>query len=71
VVDTAQGSSGWYGLLAIVTEARERAREPETACPNDGEPYTTGPDGAPFCRFDGYRPLGLAPTSGAAVGGDQ
>jgi hypothetical protein len=56
-VSDAQGSAGWYGLAALVTEARQLRAQPQPAsCPNDGEPYTTGPDGQPFCRFDGYQP---------------
>ncbi len=53
-------SRGWYGLLAIVQEAAVTAAEEPTrrrlACPNDGEPYRTAPDGSLFCPFDGYRP---------------
>jgi hypothetical protein len=49
-----------YQLLAILRECADEAihaRERERyACPNDGEPYITGPDGALFCRYDGYRP---------------
>lgn len=53
----AQGSGGWYGLAAIVDEARQVAAQPQPAsCPNDGEPYVTGPDGQLFCPFDGYQP---------------
>lgn len=49
----------WEQLLAIRQEqaqlaAEEQARQP-SACPNDGEPLTTGPDGILFCRFDGWR----------------
>ncbi len=29
--------------------------QPPQACPHDGEPLTTGPDGLLFCRFDGYQ----------------
>lgn len=51
---------GWETLAAISREAREMyaedaARVP-TACPNDGEPLRTGPDGAPWCPWDGWRP---------------
>lgn len=50
----------WDQYLSIAKEAaqirtEERSRPP-TACPNDGEPLTTGPDGKLFCRFDGWRP---------------
>ena len=52
----------WEQLLTIRAEQAEdaqRAREAErnpVACPNDGEPLVTGPDGKLFCVFDGYRP---------------
>ncbi|MEU0465023.1 hypothetical protein ABZ215_13550 [Amycolatopsis sp. NPDC006131] len=53
-------AGGWYGLLAIAQEAAaERAAEkaqPPVACPNDGEPLQTGPDGRLHCPFDGWRP---------------
>ncbi|MCI0687229.1 MAG: hypothetical protein L0Y54_08340 [Sporichthyaceae bacterium] len=49
-----------YQLLAILDDARqswqaERAAPP-VACPNDGEPLRTGPDGRLYCPFDGWRP---------------
>jgi hypothetical protein len=49
----------WEQLLSIAREAadelqQERTRPPQ-ACPNDGEPLTTGPNGVLFCRFDGWR----------------
>lgn len=64
--DTPAGASvavslgSWWGLVNILTEYRqsaaaEAARGP-VACPNDGEPLVTGPDGRPFCRFDGWTP---------------
>ncbi len=37
-------------------ELEELAALPPEACPNDGEPLSQGPDGALFCRFDGWRP---------------
>lgn len=47
-------------LLSIVKDAQrireEDAAEVPSACPNDGEPYSTGSDGQLYCRFDGYRP---------------
>lgn len=47
----------WEQLLAIVhTDREERDAVVEVACPNDGEPYQSGPDGALFCPFDGYTP---------------
>lgn len=50
----------WQQLISIhaeaVAEAAAEAARPPVACPNDGEPLVTGPDGQPFCRFDGWRP---------------
>jgi hypothetical protein len=49
----------WDQLHAIIQEARrgvaESQAEPPTACPNDGEPLRTGPNGELYCRFDGWR----------------
>ncbi|MFB6937583.1 LamG-like jellyroll fold domain-containing protein [Streptomyces chartreusis] len=55
-----QGS--WYGLVDILREGaqlyrEERDRVPE-ACPHDGEPLRQGPDGEPYCPWDGWRPGG-------------
>lgn len=48
----------WQQLLDIVHEAADQLREEETrppvACPNDGEPLITGPDGKLFCKFDAF-----------------
>lgn len=48
----------WEKLLdirnAAVQEAAERVSEPPAACPNDGEPLETGPNGELHCRFDGW-----------------
>lgn len=56
----AATSGGWDTLLAISREARayaaEEASRTPVACPNDGEPLRTGPDGQPFCIWDGWRP---------------
>lgn len=56
----------WQQLADIYAEqAAEAAAEDAAgpvACPNDGEPLTTGPDGYLYCPFDGYRPDG-APLS--------
>jgi hypothetical protein len=69
LVATARGSGpavleqgSWYGLLDILRDGaqlyrEDREREP-VACPNDGEPLDTGPDGQQFCPFDGWRPGG-------------
>ena len=50
--------SGWYGLLSIFEQQRDdiadwRAAAPE-ACPNDGQPLKSGPDGQLFCVSDGW-----------------
>jgi hypothetical protein len=58
---TARGEqgNGAYGLLGILAEMREMraqdATQPEVACPNDGEPLRSGPNGVLYCPFDGYR----------------
>jgi len=50
----------WEQLRDIYREAADLATEaaasPPVACPNDGEPLRTGPDGRLFCPFDGWRP---------------
>lgn len=54
----------WQQLIAIVDEQRERIEQQRAydadpaACPHDGEPLRTGPDGGPYCPFDGWRPQG-------------
>lgn len=49
----------WQQLLDIQREAEEDRRaeraQPPSACPNDGTPLLTGPDGELYCRFDGWR----------------
>lgn len=56
----AEGS--WWGLKAVLDEAREMRREDDaelanpSACPNDGEPLLTGPGGQLYCPYDGWRP---------------
>lgn len=56
---TTPPGGSWYTLLDIVREAaedaRQQRRQPPVACPHDGEPLTTGPDGSLACRYDGYR----------------
>jgi hypothetical protein len=50
---------GWYGLLDIIQTSREERRiwreTIPSACPNDGEPLTGGPNGEWFCKFDGWQ----------------
>lgn len=50
----------WLQLLDIKrraeSEALAEASNPPVACPNDGEPLKTGPDGQLYCPFDGWRP---------------
>lgn len=59
---TAPDGGGWLGLLAIYQDAAEtfavEKAQPRVACPNDGEPLTTGPDGRLFCKFDGWQAAG-------------
>ena len=49
----------WEQLAEILAEnAAEVARsrsEPPVACPRDGEPLETGPNGELHCKFDGYQ----------------
>lgn len=50
----------WHQLLDIYADAaadrQAEAATPPAACPNDGEPLKTGPDGGLYCPFDGWRP---------------
>jgi hypothetical protein len=52
----------WSQLLSIAKEAAAEAdaagARPPVACPNDGEPLLTGPDGGLYCPFDFWRPDG-------------
>lgn len=52
----------WYDLRDILDEAVQLAQDEQQrgpiACPNDGEPLLTGPDGQLYCRWDGWRPDG-------------
>jgi len=53
-------AGSWWQLVDIIREesaeaAFQRSRRP-VACPNDGEPLSTGPRGELFCAFDGWRP---------------
>lgn len=51
-------AGGWEGLLGLYQSAAEEQRvRDETdpiACPNDGEPLITDPDGNLRCRWDGW-----------------
>jgi hypothetical protein len=56
-------SGSYVGLLSILrmnaqeyAEAKRQETEEPVECPNDGTPLEPGPDGRPFCRFDGWRP---------------
>jgi hypothetical protein len=53
----------WEQLISIIRESADEAHTdastPPIACPNDGEPLLTGPDGQLFCRFDGWRYEGI------------
>lgn len=59
VVSSTPVSAGWHGLLAIGQEnysyQREERMRPPVACPNDGEPLRTGPDGELYCPWDGWQ----------------
>jgi hypothetical protein len=69
---TVVSPSGWYAYLSIVQEARDIIRTEGSstplACPNDGEPLSSGPHGEPFCRFDGWRPGSDVETEDARGG---
>lgn len=51
-------TGGWGSALSILHRQRVAATvlEPITACPHDGEPLATGPDGTQFCPWDGWTP---------------
>lgn len=51
-------AGGWGSALSILHRQRTAAAvlEPIRACPRDGEPLDTGPDGALFCPWDGWTP---------------
>lgn len=53
----------WEQLISIIRdsddEASTDASTPPVACPNDGEPLSTGPNGELFCTFDGWRYEGI------------
>lgn len=48
----------WTQWMEIIFEAREEVaatqNERPVACPNDGEPLVSAPNGALFCPFDGW-----------------
>lgn len=52
----------WNQLLDILHEGADAVREEKTrrptACPNDGEPLESGPDGTLHCPFDGWTDRG-------------
>jgi hypothetical protein len=53
----------WEELLDILAGDAQLAREESTArptaCPNDGHPLETGPNGELHCVFDGFVWSGL------------
>lgn len=50
----------WQQYVSILQEAKqlqaEQAAKDPVACPNDGTALESGPDGNPWCPFDGWRP---------------
>ncbi|HZN70570.1 MAG TPA: hypothetical protein VFC00_02635 [Micromonosporaceae bacterium] len=54
------GFEGWLAVIRSSAEEYEYFKNEErsnpVACPNDGEPLRSGPDGQPYCPFDGWRP---------------
>lgn len=49
---------GFQDLLQILREQREEVEQERSqrpsACPNDGTPLETGPNGELHCPFDGW-----------------
>ena len=49
----------WHGLLGIYQAAQaeydQQLSSPPAACPHDGEPLVTGPDGELTCPYDGWK----------------
>lgn len=54
---------GWWSYYSILQEARAdaaaEASTPPVACPNDGEPLSSGPNGQLYCKFDGWPDYGV------------
>lgn len=52
-------TGSWYELVSILEEAAAEQRWQQqripSACPNDGEPLRSGPDGGLYCPYDGWR----------------
>lgn len=46
----------WAELQAVLKDAENEAErdDPPVACPNDGTPLESGPDGVLHCPFDGW-----------------
>jgi hypothetical protein len=48
----------WEQMLEILAvnsqEYEDYMSQPPVACPNDGWPLESGPDGELHCKFDGY-----------------
>ena len=58
-IDHGGGGAGWYGILAILQLQRDtvkqyRQQQP-AACPHDGTPLRSGPNGELYCPFDGWQ----------------
>jgi hypothetical protein len=55
----------WWQLSSTSELNAQYAQEDAEAiaCPNDGEPLLTGPDGFLYCKFDGWRPDGTPSIS--------
>lgn len=58
----------WESLLSILRDAADdidgQLAQPPVACPNDGEPLQTGPNGELFCKFDGWQWHAYGPARG-------
>ncbi len=57
-VNNVPDGGSWYGLISVIRERNflyeQSHSTPPTACPNDGEPLRSGPNGTRHCPFDGW-----------------
>lgn len=56
----------WEQLVDLMQEAalerQQNDARPPSACPHDGQPLLSGPDGVLFCPSDGWRDPGTRPA---------
>jgi hypothetical protein len=57
--DRPAPTGSWGGMVALLAEVRDIARQESTrtpiACPNDGEPLLSGPHGGLYCPWGDYQ----------------